>query len=54
MELINEDTAIALIKTALCPSCDGSGAYYDCMGEVCQCQWCYECNILIKQYEDEH
>lgn len=31
-----------LLKIAVCPSCDKSGAYYDNMGNVNQCQWCYE------------
>ena len=32
----------ALVSAARCPCCDDTGAYYDNMGEVCQCQWCYE------------
>lgn len=32
----------ALVHAAQCPQCDGSGAYYDGIGNVCQCQWCYE------------
>ena len=36
------DVAYGLIKAAKCPCCDGGGAYYGNMGEVCQCQWCYE------------
>jgi len=31
-----------LLKVSACPNCDGGGAYYDNMGEVCQCQFCYE------------
>jgi hypothetical protein len=33
-----------LLDAAVCPCCDKSGAYYDNMGEVCQCQWCDEVN----------
>ena len=44
--------ARGLISAASCPCCDGSGAYYDGLGEVCQCQWCYEkkelANRLLK------
>ena len=38
-----------LLRAAKCPCCDGSGAYYDNMGEVCQCQWCYETKAALKQ-----
>ena len=31
-----------LLEIAACPQCDGSGAFYDNHGEVCQCQWCDE------------
>jgi hypothetical protein len=34
--------AIELLQVASCPCCDGSGAYYDNHGGVCQCQFCYE------------
>ena len=33
---------LKLIDAAVCPCCDKSGAYYDDMGEVRQCQWCHE------------
>ena len=39
----------ALLKAAQCPCCDGSGAYYDNMGEVCQCQWCDEVSKLFPE-----
>jgi len=26
-----------------CPQCDDTGGYYSGHGEVCQCQFCYEC-----------
>ena len=41
-------TLKALIKAANCPCCDGSGAYYDNQGEVCQCQWCDETKEIRK------
>jgi hypothetical protein len=34
--------AIELLQVASCPCCDGSGAYSDNHGGVCQCQFCYE------------
>jgi len=33
---------VALLKIAGCPNCDGSGAFYSNMGDVCQCQFCDE------------
>ena len=36
------DELAALLNVVVCPDCNGSGAYYDNMGGVCQCQWCYE------------
>ena len=33
---------LELLEIAACPQCDGSGAFYDNHGEVCQCQWCDE------------
>ena len=39
----------ALIKAADCPCCDKSGAYYDGHGEVCQCEWCYEYSLVMKE-----
>lgn len=39
--------AIRLLDAADCPQCgDKSGAYYDSVGEVCQCQWCDEVGNL--------
>jgi len=38
-----------LLNEAKCPCCDGGGAYYDNMGEVCQCQWCYEAKAALKK-----
>ena len=45
----------ALVRAARCPCCDDTGAYYDNMGEVCQCQWCYEkgCLALPEDKSDE-
>ena len=40
-----------LLALAKCPCCDGSGAYYDNHGEVCQCQWCYEKNKQFKSLQ---
>ena len=40
-----------LLALAKCPCCDGSGAYYDNHGEVCQCQWCYEKNKPFKSLQ---
>jgi len=40
-----------LLRVAKCPCCDGSGAYYDNMGEVCQCQWCDETKAALKESE---
>ena len=37
----------SLLSVAKCPCCNGDGAYYDGMGEVCQCQWCYEVNEAL-------
>lgn len=51
---MNEDTVVALLIVAQCPCCDGSGAYPDHYGEAVQCQWCYERNLIIKEYEDKH
>jgi len=31
-----------LLDMAICPCCDGSGAYYDGHDQINQCQWCYE------------
>ena len=40
-----------LLKVAKCPSCDGSGAYYDAFGAAVQCQWCAEVKQLLKETE---
>lgn len=40
LEKLNK--AKELLKMAKCRHCDGSGAYYDNMGGVCQCRWCDE------------
>jgi hypothetical protein len=37
-----------LLTMAGCPNCDGSGAYYNNYGNVCQCQWCYEKEEALK------
>ena len=51
---MNEDTAIFLIKTAICPQCNGSGMYFDVYKNACTCQWCYQKKLTIKKYEDKH
>ena len=38
-----------LLHAAKCPTCEGIGAYYDNMGEVRQCQWCYDAKAALKQ-----
>ena len=38
----------SLLKASACPNCDGGGAYYDNGGEVCQCQFCYERDEILK------
>ena len=38
-----------LLKAAACPNCNGDGAYYDNMGDIRQCQWCYETKNALKQ-----
>ena len=42
-----------LLRAAACPYCDGSGAYYDNMGEVRQCQWCDETLAALKEVDGE-
>ena len=42
-----------LLRAAKCPCCDGSGAYYDNMGEVYPCQWCYETKAALTGEENE-
>ena len=39
-----------LLKAASCPQCgpNKDGAYYDNMGQVHQCQWCYEVEAALK------
>jgi hypothetical protein len=60
VELVKRDDRIETLEGVLskayrmvntekgyCPQCgDGSGAYYDNHGSVCQCQWCYEANQI--------
>ena len=41
-----------LLEMAQCPQCNGDGAYYDGMGEVHQCQWCYERKAAIGEKTD--
>jgi hypothetical protein len=43
----------SLLEIAACPQCDGSGAYYDGQGDVCQCQWCYERREVIAKARGE-
>jgi len=43
---LQRDMLKNLLSIAKCPNCDGSGAYYDNNGEVCQCHWCYEVKNL--------
>lgn len=43
----------SLLEVAACPCCDGSGAYYDGYGEVCQCQWCDERTKVIAKARGE-
>ena len=40
-----------LLNAAVCPCCDKSGAYYDNMGEVHQCQWCHEVKAALQENE---
>ena len=40
-----------LLKVAACPDCSGSGAYHDNMGEVRQCQFCYEREQVLAKAE---
>ena len=48
------EVAKGLLVAANCPECDDkSGAYYDNVGNVCQCQWCYEALQLIGESKDE-
>lgn len=42
------DLMRTLLGAARCPQCDGDGACYDNMGEVYQCQWCYETEEILK------
>ncbi|HYD35928.1 MAG TPA: hypothetical protein VD999_07760 [Vitreimonas sp.] len=46
------NNALGLLKAAQCPCCeDKAGAYYDNMGNVHQCQWCYEVGELSRALE---
>ena len=50
------EKAYGMISTekGYCPQCgDGTGAYYDNQGEICQCQWCYEA-VAIKAALAKH
>ena len=47
------DELVGLLGAAACPCCDGDGAYYDNMGEVCQCQWCYESKAALRKWRGE-
>ena len=42
---------VGLLKVSSCPQCgpNKDGAYYDNMGEVHQCQWCYEVNAALQK-----
>ena len=44
----------ALLEAAACPECGigKEGAYFDNMGEVHQCQWCYETKAALKGVND--
>ena len=42
-----------LLLLGKCPDCNGSGAYYDNMGGVCQCQWCYERDAALNASKGE-
>ena len=53
------NAAVALLKVAKCPECDGSGAYMertgtdefgDAVGEPRQCQWCAERDALLQAH----
>jgi hypothetical protein len=41
--------ALTLLGVAKCPTCDGSGAFYNSNGEVEQCQWCYERDAMLSK-----
>lgn len=41
------DILSSIVNHAVCPCCDGSGAYYDLYGDVCQCQWCDEKQKIV-------
>jgi len=43
---------VTLLEMAVCPTCNGDGAYYDGMGNVCQCQWCYERDLALTAYKE--
>ena len=48
------DEAIALLRVADCPNCDGSGGIprqvADEQWELEQCQWCDELHSLLERY----
>jgi hypothetical protein len=45
--------ALELLKAAVCPCCDKSGAYHDSSGNVHQCQWCDEVSKLAAASKPE-
>lgn len=47
------DKAVELLGVAKCPCCYGDGAYYDNMGAVHQCQWCYEQKALLASIQEQ-
>jgi len=49
----HNEQLLALVRAARCPCCDDTGAYYDNMGEICQCQWCYEKGRLAPPEDKE-
>ena len=40
-----------LLKAASCPNCNSDGVYYDNMGDVHQCPWCYEVAKALQNIE---
>ncbi len=43
---------MGLLGAAVCPCCDGGGAYYD-NNEPTQCQWCYEKDQIMNRTKDD-
>jgi hypothetical protein len=55
-EAVERVVTVGWVRAAICPQCDGSGAYYDGSGNledysVVQCQWCDERKKLIEALE---